>query len=98
MDVLVCLASHAGQTVSRDALMEGVWPNQFVADTALARCVAELRQAFGDNAQTPVFIETIPKRGYRIVAPVDWLPAPQAAAAPAPAVASAPDPGPPLPP
>ena len=70
IDVLVCLARGAGQTVTRAELLDRVWPNQFIADTALARCVAELRQALGDSAQAPTFIETIPKRGYRLIAPI----------------------------
>ncbi|MEW5981483.1 MAG: winged helix-turn-helix domain-containing protein [Acidobacteriota bacterium] len=70
VDVLVCLATSPGRPVSRHELLDRVWPNQFVADTALARCVAELRQALGDSAQSPTLIETIPKRGYRLIAPV----------------------------
>lgn len=70
VDVLVCLARSAGRPVSRHELLDRVWPNQFVADTAVARCVAELRQALGDSAQSPTLIETIPKRGYRLIAPV----------------------------
>jgi DNA-binding winged helix-turn-helix (wHTH) protein len=74
VDVLMCLAHQAGRTVSRNELMDRVWPGQSVADSALPRCVAELRSALGDHAQTPGLIETIPKRGYRLiarVAPVD---------------------------
>lgn len=67
VDVLVCLARSAGRPVSRHELLDQVWPNQFVADTALARCVAELRQALGDSATSPTLIETIPKRGYRLI-------------------------------
>lgn len=70
MDVLVCLARRPGSTVPRHDLLDQVWPGQFVAETALARCVAELRQALGDRAHQPVVIETIPKRGYRLIAPV----------------------------
>ncbi len=67
VDVLVCLARSAGRPVSRHELLDRVWPNQFVADTALARCIAELRQALGDSATSPTLIETIPKRGYRLI-------------------------------
>jgi DNA-binding winged helix-turn-helix (wHTH) protein/tetratricopeptide (TPR) repeat protein len=74
MDVLVCLAQAGGRPVSRDELLDRVWPRQFVADTALARCVAELRQALGDQAQSPTIIETIPKRGYRLIAPLSDVP------------------------
>jgi hypothetical protein len=70
MDVLVCLAQHCGGTVPRSELLTQVWSGQYVAETALARCVAELRQALGDRAHQPTIIETIPKRGYRLVAPV----------------------------
>jgi len=71
MDVLVCLASAPGRTVHRDELLRRVWPGQStVADTAIARCVAELRHALGDQASAPTHIETIHKRGYRVIAPV----------------------------
>ena len=70
MDLLVCLADHAARTVSRKELFGSVWAGQFVTESALARCIAELRQLLGDDAHHPRFIETIPKRGYRLVAMV----------------------------
>jgi DNA-binding winged helix-turn-helix (wHTH) protein len=70
MDLLVCLAARAGRTVARQELATAIWPGQFVADSGLARCVAELRRALGDSARQPRIIETIPKRGYRLVAAV----------------------------
>ena len=70
MDLLVCLASQPGRTITRDQLFATLWSGQFVAETGLARCVAELRQALGDSAQGARFIETVPKRGYRLVAAV----------------------------
>jgi DNA-binding winged helix-turn-helix (wHTH) protein/tetratricopeptide (TPR) repeat protein len=85
MDVLVCLARRPGGTVHRSELLDQVWPGQFVAETALARCVAELRQALGDRAHQPVIIETIPKRGYRLIAPVTPAEARVSALPPAPA-------------
>ncbi len=76
MDVLVCLAARAGRTVTKDELLEHVWPGQFIVESGLARCVAELRQVLGDTAgQDARYIETIPKRGYRLIAPVTFLPA-----------------------
>ncbi|MCX6551105.1 MAG: transcriptional regulator [Acidobacteria bacterium] len=82
MDLLVCLARHAGRTVSRDALLTEVWPGQsFIADSGVARCVAELRQALGDRAGAPTLIQTIPKRGYRLIAPVQAVVAPHGAEA-----------------
>lgn len=74
VDLLACLARGAGQTLTKREILERVWPKQFVAESGLARCVAELRQALGDAVQQPRYIETIPKRGYRLVAPVRWLP------------------------
>ncbi len=70
MDVLVVLAEHAGEVVAKETLIDAVWAKTFLADTALSRAVFELRDALGDDIQRPRYIETIPKRGYRIVAPV----------------------------
>jgi DNA-binding winged helix-turn-helix (wHTH) protein len=74
VDLLACLAGRAGRTVSKREILDAVWPGLHIADSGLARCVAELRQALGDVAQEPRYIETIRKRGYRLVAPVRWLP------------------------
>lgn len=70
MEVLVCLAQHAGEPVSKEAIIKTVWADAFVSDDALTRSVSELRRALEDNAREPLFVETIPKRGYRIVIPV----------------------------
>ena len=70
MDLLVFLVERAGQVVSKDELLNGVWGTEFVSESALTRVVTELRQAFGDDVERPWLIETIPKRGYRLIAPV----------------------------
>jgi len=70
MEVLVCLARHAGETVPKDQLMREVWSDTFVTDDVLIRAVSELRRIFEDDAREPSFIQTIPKRGYRLIAPV----------------------------
>ncbi|HYL05711.1 MAG TPA: winged helix-turn-helix domain-containing protein [Thermoanaerobaculia bacterium] len=70
MEVLVCLARHAGRVVSKDELVREVWEGRFVSDDVVWRSVRELRRALGDEARAPRFIETIPKRGYRLLAPV----------------------------
>lgn len=70
MDVLVFLARHPGEVLSRDEILSGVWGEKIVADAVLSRAVGELRKALGDDAQEPRYIETIPRRGYRLVAPV----------------------------
>jgi TolB-like protein/DNA-binding winged helix-turn-helix (wHTH) protein/Tfp pilus assembly protein PilF len=70
MEVLVCLAEHAGEAVSKEKLLHTVWPETFVSDDVLKRSVSELRRVFGDDARESKVIETIPKRGYRLVAAV----------------------------
>lgn len=70
IEVLVCLAQHAGETVSKQTLFHTVWPDTFVTDDVLTHSISELRRAFEDNAREPRIIQTIPKRGYRLVVPV----------------------------
>ena len=72
VDVLLCLAGRAGEIVLKEEILAQVWPGQYIAESGLSRCVAELRHVLQDDAQAPRFIETIPKRGYRLVAPVAW--------------------------
>lgn len=70
MEVLVCLAEHPGEPLSKEKLLQSVWPDTFVSDDVLTRSIFELRRVFEDNARESRFIQTIPKRGYRLVAPV----------------------------
>lgn len=70
MDVLVYLARRPGEVVSKEALLDGVWNTGAISESALTRTIAELRQAVGDSVEAPHILETIPKRGYRLVAPV----------------------------
>jgi eukaryotic-like serine/threonine-protein kinase len=70
MQVLVCLAEANG-VVSKEHLMRTVWADTFVTDDVLTRSISELRKAFGDDPRQPKFIETIPKGGYRLLAPVE---------------------------
>jgi TolB-like protein/DNA-binding winged helix-turn-helix (wHTH) protein/Tfp pilus assembly protein PilF len=70
MGVLVCLAQHAGQSVSKEDLLQTVWPDTFVGDDVLKGSISELRRVLKDDAREPTIIQTIPKRGYRLVAPV----------------------------
>lgn len=71
MDVLLCLAEHAGEVVERDALVTTIWGERAVSDEPLTRCIGELRQALGDSRSNPDYIQTVPKRGYRLLGPVD---------------------------
>ena len=70
MDLLVFLANTGGRVVSKEELIDAVWDGRFIADTTLTRAVADLRRALGDDQRSPQYIETIPKRGYRLVATV----------------------------
>jgi DNA-binding winged helix-turn-helix (wHTH) protein len=70
MDLLVFLANTRGRVVAKEELIDAVWDGRFIAETTLTRAVADLRRALGDNQRCPEYIETIPKRGYRLVAAV----------------------------
>jgi len=71
--LLLYLATRAGEPVSRAALLEALWPGVVVSDEALTNAVNKLRRAFGDDRTNPQVIETIPKAGYRLIAPVQPL-------------------------
>ena len=70
MDLLLVLAGRAGEVVSRDELLERLWPGVIVGEDTLARTVSKLRNALDDDVKEPAYIETVPKRGYRLMAPV----------------------------
>jgi Tol biopolymer transport system component/DNA-binding winged helix-turn-helix (wHTH) protein len=84
MDVLLALASRPGEVVSKEELRKTVWNGTFVGEDVLTRAIGELRKLFGDDAATPRVIETIRKRGYRLIAPVGGA---EPARAPEPATA-----------
>jgi TolB-like protein/DNA-binding winged helix-turn-helix (wHTH) protein/Tfp pilus assembly protein PilF len=73
MDVLMALVAHAGEVVTREVLLNDLWGGRAMTDEPLTRCVAELRQQLGDSRSEPRYIQTIPKRGYRLVAEVTPL-------------------------
>ena len=70
MQVLACLAAEPGEVIDREHLLDVVWGDTVVTDHVLTRSISELRKVFGDNPRQPLVIETIPKTGYRLVAPV----------------------------
>lgn len=70
MDLLWLLAARPGQVVSRETIFAALWPGVIVGDDSLARTVSKLRQALGDDARAPRYVETIAKRGYRLLADV----------------------------
>jgi TolB-like protein/DNA-binding winged helix-turn-helix (wHTH) protein/Tfp pilus assembly protein PilF len=67
---LLVLVGSAGRMVDKSDLMKAVWPDTFVEEGALTRNISMLRKTLGDTGDQAVYIETIPKRGYRFVAPV----------------------------
>ena len=67
MEVLVRLAQQDGNVVSKEKLIGDVWADTFVGDDALIRCISDLRRALEDDPKSPRVIETIPKRGYRLL-------------------------------
>ncbi len=71
MDLLVELAKRAGEVVPKEVLIEAVWARKFVAESALSTAVAGLRKELGEEAGEPRYIESVPKRGYRLVAAVE---------------------------
>src|SRR6185503_2754149 len=69
-DVLVHLIQHRDRVVTKDELLDAVWPATFVTPNVLTRAVAQVRKGLGDESDNARFIETIAKRGYRFIAPV----------------------------
>lgn len=73
MAVLIFLAERQGGVATREDLLSAVWPGVVVGDEALTQSIIKLRKALGDNPRSPVYIETISKRGYRLIAPARSL-------------------------
>lgn len=90
--VLVELVRHAGDTVTRERLLDRVWADRVTTPDVLTQAIKELRRAFADDAKPSRYIETIPKVGYRLLAAVSLLDAePIAVDASAPAAGNDPD-------
>jgi DNA-binding winged helix-turn-helix (wHTH) protein len=90
LDALTLLVREHGKLVSKDRFLAEVWAGTPVTDEALTQCVRTLRKSLGDDAARPRFIATVPKHGYRFVAPVQWLDHEPATAATATAVVAEP--------
>lgn len=73
LDLLFYLIDRAGTLVTKEELLDGLWPGANVTDNALAQAVSELRQELGDEAAAPRFIKTIARRGYRFIARVETV-------------------------
>jgi Tol biopolymer transport system component/DNA-binding winged helix-turn-helix (wHTH) protein len=72
MQVLVELVSRHGEVLTKEELIHAVWPDTYVGDDALVRCISELRRVFEDDPRSPHVIQTISKIGYRLIAPVQF--------------------------
>ena len=72
--ILTCLIDRAGDVVPKQTLLDRVWKDTFVTEVSLVEAISLLRQTLHDDPQRPSFIQTIPRRGYRLVAPVRPLP------------------------
>ena len=73
MDALLLLADRDGEVVTKNDLIDGVWEGRIISEGTLTNTIAELRSALGDDARHPTYIETIPKRGYRLICPVEEI-------------------------
>jgi DNA-binding winged helix-turn-helix (wHTH) protein len=69
-DVLRYLVEHAGRLVTQDEILSALWPRSYVNPEVLKHHVLEVRKALGDDRRNPRFIETLPRRGYRFIAPI----------------------------
>ena len=93
IDLLLYLAARPSTLVSKDELFKALWPDVAVTDNALTQAISELRQALGDDPSKPRYVQTVARRGYRFIAPVEAVapqslaPPPEEAAPKAPAVA-----------
>src|SRR5215470_3561114 len=70
MRLLLYLAAHAGRVVDVQQLLEEVWPNVVVTQSSVYQAVLQLRRILGDDTEHPSYIENVPRRGYRLIAPV----------------------------
>jgi TolB-like protein/DNA-binding winged helix-turn-helix (wHTH) protein len=74
MQLLVYMARNAGEVISVDRMIEEVWSGKPMTGGSVYNALNALRKAFGDNKEAPRYIETIPRRGYRLIAEVHWVP------------------------
>ncbi len=81
LKLLVLLASRAGQVVARGEIQEQLWIGETFVDFehGVNKCINQIRTVLGDNAAHPIYIQTLPRRGYRFIAPVvsKVIPTPQ---------------------
>jgi len=74
MQLLIYLVNNRERVVSRNELLDKLWENQVVADDVLNVAMSNLRKALGDDFKTPIYIKTLPRKGYQLIAPVKVMP------------------------
>src|SRR6185503_12360611 len=83
IDLLLYLVARQSTLVGKDELFAALWPDVAVTDNALTQAVSDLRQALGDDSSKPTYIQTVARRGYRFIAPVEAAASSQPVPAPA---------------
>src|SRR6266571_6266039 len=75
LQVLRMLIEHAGEVVTREEIKQKLWPNDTVVefDHSINAAIKKLRLALGDSAEEPEYVETVARRGYRLMVPVEWV-------------------------
>jgi adenylate cyclase len=69
-DTLLCLVEHQGHAVSKERLLDAVWPEVNVSEAVLTHCIAEVRGALSDDVRRPRFVKTLSRHGYKFIAAV----------------------------
>jgi len=72
-ETLLVLAEHNGRIVTKEEFMKRLWPDSFVEESNLIFNIQQLRRALGDDARRPVYVQTVARRGYRLIAPVEEM-------------------------
>ena len=75
-DLLLLLVQHQGHLVEKDTVLSRLWPDSIVEEVAVAHNVSQIRKALRTGTSEDAYIETVPKRGYRFIAPVEIAAAP----------------------
>lgn len=73
MEILLLFARNAHKTITSDEILSEVWPEIVVTQDSISQCISKLRQVFKDDPRKPRVIETIPKKGYRLIAQVQFV-------------------------
>src|SRR5215831_13746266 len=82
--ILKMLVERSGEVVTREEIRQQLWPNDTIVefDHSISTAIGKLRLALGDSPDKPLYVETVARRGYRLLVPVDWEEAQPASPAP----------------